>query len=118
MEQKMYVGASYYPEQWPRERWAEDVRLMKEAGVNILRLAESAWAKLEPEDGKFDFSWLDDFIEMAVSQTGMKIVLGTPTEFSTVWLRHNHPEIVVTDKNGQISGGRGNHCHNSSALIY
>ena len=116
LERKIYIGATYYPEQWPRERWPEDIRLMKEAGIDVLRLAESAWAKLEPEDGKFDFSWLDDFMQMA-ADAGFKIILGTPTEFSTVWLRHKHPEIVVKDKHGRALGGRGNHCHNSRALL-
>ena len=116
MQSRIYVGASYYPEHWPRERWPEDVRLMKEAGVNIVRLAESAWAKLEPRDGEFDFGWLDDFMELA-AEAGFKVVLGTPTEFSTVWLRRKHPDVVVTDRHGRLQGGRGNHCHNSPALI-
>lgn len=53
MKQKIYIGSTYYPEHWPRERWPEDVRLMKEAGVNVLRLVDMAWAKLEPEEGGF-----------------------------------------------------------------
>lgn len=111
------IGASYYPEQYPRERWSVDIRLMQEAGVSVLRLAESAWAELEPEDGRFDFTWLDDFMEMAAA-AGMQFILGTPTEASTVWLRHKHPDVVIKDKSGETLGGRGNHCHNSSALLF
>lgn len=57
-------GADYYPEHWPEERWPEDARLMKEAGFNVVRLAEFSWSILEPEEGTFDFSWLDRAIEI------------------------------------------------------
>lgn len=58
----MYFGTDYYPEHWPKERWAIDAKMMKEANLNIVRLAEFAWAKLEPVKGRYDFSWLDDAI--------------------------------------------------------
>ncbi|WP_040205222.1 beta-galactosidase [Neobacillus jeddahensis] len=117
MEQKIYVGSNYNPEHWPRDRWAEDVRLMKEAGVNIIRLADLAWSKLEPTNGTFDFGWLDDFIEM-VSKENVQIVMATPIEGSPVWLRHIHPEVVATDEFGHIHGDRGHHCHNSSTYAF
>ena len=56
-------GVDYYPEHWPEDRWATDARLMREAGINVVRLAEFAWARLEPVEGQFDFSWLDRAIE-------------------------------------------------------
>lgn len=115
LEDKIVFGVSYYPEHWPRERWPEDIRLMKEAGIQVLRLAELAWSFLEPEDGKFDFEWLDDFLRLA-GDNGLRAVLGTPGEASPVWLRRKHPEIVRTDEFGRISGGRGMHCHNSQAF--
>ena len=52
-------GVDYYPEQWPEESWERDAQLMSEAGFNVVRLAEFAWAKMEPQEGVFDFSWLD-----------------------------------------------------------
>ena len=52
-------GVDYYPEHWPEARWAQDARLMQEAGFNTVRLAEFAWSRLEPGPGKFDFDWLD-----------------------------------------------------------
>jgi len=51
----MKIGVTYYPEHWPEERWAEDARLMREAGFNMVRLAEFAWVKMEPAEGRFDF---------------------------------------------------------------
>ena len=117
MEERIYIGSTYYPEHWPRERWQEDIRLMKEAGVNILRLADCAWAKLEPTNGTFDFTWLDDFIDMA-SKEGIQIVMATPIESSPVWLRQLHPEVVATDEFGRIHADRGHHCHNNSIYAF
>lgn len=116
MKKKIYIGASYYPEHWPRERWAEDIRLMKEAGIHALRMAELAWSFLEPEDGRFDFEWLDQFIDMAYKE-GIEVILGTPTEASPVWLRNKHPDVVATDEFGNIHGGRGRHCYNNPVFI-
>jgi beta-galactosidase len=117
MEQQIYIGAGYYPDHWPRERWPVDIGLMKEAGIKVLRLAELSWSVLETKDGKFDFSWLDDFIEMA-GKEGIQIILSTPIEASPVWLRHKHPEVVRHNKFGQIHGDRGMHCHNSSVFAF
>ncbi|MGB9588353.1 MAG: beta-galactosidase, partial [Armatimonadota bacterium] len=51
-----YFGVDYYPEHWPEERWPEDARLMQDAGLNVVRLAEFAWAKMETAEGRFDFT--------------------------------------------------------------
>ena len=75
-----YFGADYYPEQWPEERWPEDAHLMAEAGFNVVRLAEFAWSKLEPGEGQFDFDWLDQGDRDSLD-TGIQVVLGTPTAF-------------------------------------
>ncbi|MBD2870938.1 beta-galactosidase [Paenibacillus arenilitoris] len=117
MERKIYVGSNYNPEHWPKDRWPIDVQYMKEAGVNVLRLTDLAWSRLEPEDGKFDFGWLDEFMAMA-GEAGIGLILTTPIEASPVWLRHKHPEVVRTDKFGRIHGERGNHCHNRTALHF
>lgn len=116
MKRKIYIGASYYPEHWPKERWPEDIRLMKNAGIDALRIAELAWSFIEPEDGRFDFEWLDEFINMAYKED-IEIILGTPTEASPSWLRHKYPEIVATDESGKIHGGRGRHCYNNPIFI-
>ena len=54
----MLLGVAYYPEHWPQERWAFDARLMAEAGITRVRMAEFAWHRMEPEPGHFDFGWL------------------------------------------------------------
>ncbi len=117
MDNKLYIGSVYYPEHWPRERWPHDIQLMKEAGVNVLRLGELAWSKLEPTDGQFDFSMYDDFIEL-VAEIGVKIVLGTPIEGSPVWLRHKFPDVVAKNKFRILHAERGHHCHNNKDFAF
>src|SRR4030042_936674 len=56
---QMYIGVDYYPEHWPEERWEYDIQLMKKAGFNVVRLAEFSWVLLEPQEGQFEFGWLD-----------------------------------------------------------
>jgi beta-galactosidase len=53
----LHYGCDYYPEHWPESRWAEDARLMQEAGFNVVRIAEFAWAKMEPTEGHYDWDW-------------------------------------------------------------
>ena len=60
----MQVGVDYYPEHWDPAMWADDARAMKAAGVGLVRLAEFAWSRLEPADGRFDFAWLDQAIAL------------------------------------------------------
>ncbi len=86
MEQSVfYFGVDYYPEQWPEARWSEDARLIKEAGFNLVRLAEFAWSRLEPKQGTYDFGWLDRALEVLHEQ-GIVAVLGTPTASPPAWL--------------------------------
>ncbi len=92
-------GADYYPEQWPEERWPEDARLMAEAGLNVVRLAEFAWAKMEPADGEFDFDWLDRAIQI-LHEHGISVILGTPTASPPAWLARKHPEILRVRSDG------------------
>ena len=71
-------GLDYYPEHWPRERWARDAALMQAAGVNTVRLAEFAWGFLEPRPDEYDFEWLDDALT-ELSRHEIQAFLGTPT---------------------------------------
>ena len=56
---QLHLGAAFYPEQWPEERWPEDIRLMKAAGFTVARLGEFAWSTFEPAEGQFNFEWMD-----------------------------------------------------------
>jgi len=96
----MYYGADYYPEHWPEERWPLDAEMMAEAGLNIVRLAEFAWAKLEPERGRFDFDWLDRAIA-ALAARDIHVVLGTPTAAPPAWLVRENPEVLRVRADGR-----------------
>lgn len=104
-------GVDYYPEHWPQARWAEDARLMQEAGINVVRLAEFAWSKLEPAEGCYDFGWLDQAIETLAAR-GIKTVLGTPTASPPPWLMAAHPDAFLVDASGvrNTYGNRRQYC--------
>ncbi len=93
-------GVDYYPEQWPRERWEADARLMQEAGVNTVRLAEFAWALLEPQPGCFDFEWLDQVLEILQAH-GIQAILGTPTASPPPWVMAMYPDAYRVLPSGQ-----------------
>jgi beta-galactosidase len=106
-------GAAYYPEHWPEERWPEDARLMQEAGFNVVRLAEFAWAKLEPSEGRFDFDWLERAIAVLAGR-GISIVLGTPTASPPPWLMAQSDDLFLVEENGirRTYGLRREYCPN------
>jgi beta-galactosidase len=106
-----YFGVDYYPEHWPEERWLEDARLMAEAGINIVRLAEFAWSILEPQPGRFDFDWLDRSLEI-LSQHGIRVILGTPTASPPPWVMAMLPGAYKVNANGQrlTYGNRREYC--------
>jgi beta-galactosidase len=93
-------GVSYYHEYMPVERLDKDVQMMKKAGINVVRMGESSWGLWEPEDGRFDFSWMDRIIDR-MQQAGIKVILGTPTYSIPAWLYRKHPEILVTRLGGE-----------------
>lgn len=96
---RMRYGADYNPEQWPREVWDEDVRLMREAGVNIVSLGIFSWALLEPRPGEWDFGWLDDVMGL-LHENGIDVDLATATASPPPWLAKRHPEILPVTIDG------------------
>lgn len=114
---KINTGTCYYPDHWPRENWQQDIDNMLDMGLNVVRVAELSWSAMEPRDGDFVFDWLEDFIEMA-GKKGLRIILGTPSEATPVWLRSSHPEIVRIDDAGLRHGGRGMHCHTNQVFRF
>lgn len=104
----MYLGVDYYPEQTNRALWDEDIRLMKELGVNVIRMAEFAWTMMEPADGEFDFSFWDEVVEKFGQD--FDIILGTPTATPPAWLIEAHPDILPVTADGvRISFGARRH---------
>lgn len=92
-------GAAYYHEYMPGERLEEDIRLMKNAGLNVIRIGESAWGLFEPREGVFEFEWMDRIIDK-MHQAGIKMILGTPTYSIPAWLAHTHPEVLAEYQRG------------------
>ncbi|MFC0878755.1 beta-galactosidase [Saccharicrinis sp. FJH2] len=92
-------GVAYYHEYMPFERLDEDVRMMKEAGISVVRVGESTWSLFEPREGEFEFAWMDRIIDK-MHEAGIKVILGTPTYSIPAWLWHKHPEVLLEYKNG------------------
>ncbi len=109
-------GGDYNPEQWiaTPEIWDEDMKLMKEANCNEMTVGIFSWAELEPEEGKFNFGWLDTIIDK-VYENGGRIVLATPSGARPKWLSDKYPEVLRTTEDGKRNyfGARHNHCTNS-----
>ncbi len=110
----MRVGAAYYPEHWPVKRWPTDAALMKKAGFNAVRLAEFAWVMMEPDEGVFDFDWLDNSLAL-LRRNGVSAILCTPTAVMPAWVARKYPETLATQTNGQriVWGVRKNNCFTS-----
>jgi beta-galactosidase len=99
METVLY-GAAYYDEYMPYERLDQDVRLMQQAGITVVRMGESSWGLWEPQDGRFEFAWMDRIIDR-MRAAGIKVILGTPTYSVPAWMYKEHPEIFIQRFNGQ-----------------
>lgn len=106
---RLHLGAAYYPEHWPPERWPEDIRLMREAGFTVVRMGEFAWSTFEPAEGEFRFDWLEQAISL-LAEAGIVSVLGTPTAAPPAWLTQAHPDMLAVDEYGRRAQ-HGNRCH-------
>jgi beta-galactosidase len=94
------LGAAWYPEQWPEQRWDADLSLMEQAHMNVVRVGEFAWSTMEPSEGHFDFAWLDRAIALAAKHH-IAIVLGTPTAAPPAWLTSKYLETLRVDEDGR-----------------
>jgi beta-galactosidase len=99
METVLY-GAAYYPEYMPYERLEKDVELMKQSGIGVVRMGESSWGLWEPEDGRFEYAWMDRVVDQ-MHKAGIKVIMGTPTYSIPAWMYKKHPEIVMTRLDGR-----------------
>ncbi len=107
-------GGDYNPEQWPREVWQEDVRLMREAGVSLVSVGIFSWSRLEPADGKYEFGWLDEVLDLLAANQ-ISVNLATPNASPPPWLAEEHPQTLPVDDRGVRVGvgGRGHFCPSS-----
>jgi beta-galactosidase len=96
-------GGDYNPEQWDRSVWDEDVRLMREAGVNLVTLGVFAWASLEPAPDTFTFGWLDEVMDL-LHAGGISVDLATPTAAPPAWLAYEHPQTLPVAEDGHVFG--------------
>jgi len=103
------VGVYYYPEHWDSTQWERDFKNMAKMGFQFTHFAEFAWAQLEPEEGRYDFKWLDRAVELA-TKYNLKVVMCTSTATPPVWLERKHPEIFVKNEDGTVGdhGSRQN----------
>jgi len=110
----MRIGVAYYPEHWPEDRWPVDARMMREMGIDVVRLGEFAWSRLEPRRGQFDAAWLERAIEV-LAREGLKVILCTPTAAPPPWLFNRHPGMVPQDQDGRSwsAGSRRDACLNN-----
>lgn len=106
--ENIHFGVDYYPEHWERARWDIDAQLMQEMGIQVVRMAEFSWHKLEPEEGNYDFAWLDEAIGLLAGY-GIKTILGTPSAAPPAWMIQKHPEILPIDREGRVRGFGGRH---------
>ena len=106
--EKILYGVAYYPEYMPYDRLKEDVKLMKECGINVIRIAESTWAFQEPRDGEFNLDYIGKVLDI-MHKNNIQVIVGTPTYAIPAWLARKHPEILVETKQGKsVYGPRQN----------
>ncbi len=102
--EKPLYGVAYYYEYMPYERLDKDVQMMKDCGINVVRIGESTWAVTEPKDGVFDFTSIDKVID-AMGKAGIKVIVGTPTYAIPAWMAKAHPDILAVTAYGQNQYG-------------
>ena len=92
-------GGDYNPDQWPEDMWDDDIRLMKQAGVNTVALAIFSWDRIQPEKHRWEFGWLDCIIDK-LGKAGIAVDLASATATAPLWLYEQHPEVLPHDKYG------------------
>lgn len=110
----MTIGTWYYPKNWPREEWADDIETIADAGFEYVRMGVFYWSSVEPRRGEFDFEWLADALDL-FEEHGIDVVLGTPTGAPPKWLIDQYPSIRQEDPDGTVRewGSRRHYCYNS-----
>jgi beta-galactosidase len=114
---KLFFGGDYNPEQWSRDVWKQDIRLMQKANVNLVSLGIFSWAKLEISDGDYQFGWLDEVMDL-LHAGGISVDLANATASPPAWLSSKHPEILPVNFDGirLEFGGRQAYC--AASTVY
>ena len=112
----MRLGVCWYPEQWPESRWATDIAMMRDAGLELVRIGEFAWARYEPARERWDWDWLDRVVGQ-LGDAGLEVVLGTPTATPPIWLAQERPEVLTMQPDGRRrqAGSRRHTCPTARA---
>lgn len=111
-------GTDYYPEDWPPERLEIDAQLMQQAKFKTVRVADTNWQRLEPEEGHYDFAWLDRVVEV-LNRHGMRVILCTSSYVPPAWLIQKHPDFYLVQEDGvrRRWGGMGFMCLNNPTYL-
>jgi len=117
MNNKFLIGCCYYPEHWDRSAMKSDLERIKGLGLNCVRMGEFAWSIFEKEEGKYDFSLLEEAVSYA-EKLGIDVILGTPTAAPPKWLTDKYPEVLCTTKDGVVMSHGGRQHHNHTSEIY
>ena len=112
-------GADYNPEQWLDDKsvWDKDMELMRAANCNEMSVGIFSWAMLEPKEGEYDFSFLDEIIER-ISRNGGKVILATPSGARPHWMADKYPEVLRVNPMGQREHFRARHNHCFTSPVY
>jgi beta-galactosidase len=103
----LFLGAAWYPEQWPEAQWERDLQLMQDAHMNVVRVGEFAWSTMEPREGVYDLDWLERAIALA-GKHHIAVVIGTPTDAPPAWMTTKYPDVLGMNADGhwREHGGR------------
>ena len=111
---RILLGANYYPEDWDIENIDTDIEKMKECGFNVVRIAEFAWKRMQPDEYTYDFSWLHLVVDK-MKAANIGVILGTPSATPPHWLLKKHPDMATLSANGvRASHGGRRHCCSSN----
>jgi len=114
---EMTMAVCYYPEHWDKTLWEDDLNRMLDAGITVIRIAEFAWSLFEPEEGRFQFDFFDEFLELCLEKK-MKIIMGTPTATPPAWLTEKYPEVLNCNIEGIPYRHGGRKHYNYNAPVY
>lgn len=103
---KLLYGVAYYYEYLPYDRLDEDIKMMKAAGINVVRIAESTWSTYEKQEGQFDFSTVTKVLD-AMEEADIDVIIGTPTYAVPSWLVKMDPTVLAVTHQGEgVYGAR------------